>query len=129
MKTKKILFYTILIVGLFFIFGCKTPEPTYTVYVDSSSYSDFYKSTSIELRDGYFIKAESNSETKKIFEQMISELPDDCKKEWTEEQINNWFIGRGFGASEANEQTMWILTTDHALIASRKGSTVSMMIK
>jgi hypothetical protein len=133
---KRKLWMGILVITLVFgtmLISCPTEpdEPTYpskpttyTVWTDSVSYSEF-QNTVGALNDGYYRKFElTNSE----FNSMSS-LPNEYKHNWTEEQIYNWFIGRDFISSEANQLKAWVITTNHCFIASRSGGTVYILIK
>lgn len=115
----------ILVLG---IVGCEqstNSEPTYTVWTDSSSYTSYYDAFGT-LNDGYYVHMElSNTQ----FNQMSPSLTDEYKHIWTESQIYNWFIGRGFGNTEANQEKAWLMTINHGFIASRSGSIVYMLIK
>ena len=123
-NTKFLLIFSV--ICSLFILSCKTnTEKTYTVWTDSESYTAF-KSSLGELDDGYFVKIPiTNDDWKRSF----SDLPNDCKHNWTREEINDWFIGRNFGTKEANAATSWLITEDHGFIASRSGSVVYMIIK
>ena len=129
MGSKK-LWIEILIMTLVFgimLIGCKTEpdEPTYTVWTDSTTYTEFYNAFG-SLNDGYYVRMElTNSQ----FNQMSSELTDEYKHVWTENLLNNWFVGRGFGNTEAKRETSWLITINHGFIASRTGSIVDMLVK
>jgi hypothetical protein len=100
-----------------------TSKPTYTVWTDSLSYSEF-QSTFGTLNDGYYSKFElTNSEFNSL------SLPNEYKHNWTEDEIYNWFIGRDFISSEASQLKAWVITTNHCFIASRSGGTVYILIK
>jgi hypothetical protein len=114
--------------------GCKSepepePEPeldpTYTVWTDSTSYSE-YSSKIGTLNDGYYVHMEMNNTQ---FNEMAPSLTSEGKHDWTESQIYNWFIGRGFGGAEANQEKAWLITTNHGFIASRSGTIVYMLLK
>jgi hypothetical protein len=107
--------------------GCPEPDsdPTYTVWTDITSYSEYY-SVFGSLSDGYFTRYEfSSSEWNSISPSLTSE----GRHNWTESQIKNWFIGRGFGNTEATQQVAWLLTINHGFIASRDGNVVDMLLK
>jgi len=105
--------------------GCDTDsgEKTYTVWSFTTSYSD-YSSTFGTLNDGYYRRIE-------VFSGEInySEIPTEYKHNWTENEIYNWFLGRGFISSESNEMKAWVITHGHCLVASRSSSIVYMLIK
>jgi hypothetical protein len=125
MKESRLLTLGILILGLF-TNSCDSdpePEPTYTVWVSTESYTDYY-SVFGTLNDGYYRRIE-------IFSGEInySALPNESKRNWNEKEIFNWLYGRGFIESESKEVTAWITSTQHCIIASRSGSIVHMLIK
>jgi len=130
MKSKKILM-GILLLSLVFgtiLTGCKEPEPDeprYTVWTDTITYSE-YSSTFGTLNDGYYIRYELTSSG---WNTIASSLTDEGKHNWTEGDIKNWFIGRGFGDTEANNAKAWLITTSHGFIASRSGTIVYMILK
>jgi hypothetical protein len=137
-KTKLVL--VILIITILFTIafsGCPdpdptpdpnpTPNPTYTVWTDSMTYSDFASTFSlITLDDGYYIRVEL---TDSDWNTISPSLTNEGKNYWTENQLKNWFIGRGFDNTKANEATAWLMTTNHCFIASRAGSVVYIIIK
>ena len=127
MKQKKIwlgMLAMALVFGMLLISCSMEPDdPTYAVWTDSVSYSQF-QSTFGTLNDGYYRKIElTNAEFKSM------SLPNEYKHNWTEDQIYNWFIGRDFISSEANQMKSWVITTSHCFIASRSGGTVYILIK
>jgi len=124
---KKRLWLVILLIvfGVLMISCSEDTETTYTVWTDSSTYSEFLSQFGA-LSDGYYVSIElTNIE----FNQMSPSLTNEYKHEWTEKQIHDWFIGRGFGTIEANKETAWLLTINHGFIASRSGSIVYMILK
>jgi len=127
-KTLKIKFLTLIVVLIALTFiGCETEpnDPTYTVWTDTISYSE-YLSIFGTLGDGYYIRYEFTSVE---WSQISQNLTSEGRHNWSESQIRNWFIGRGFGNSEANRETAWLLTINHGFIASRTGSLVYMILK
>jgi hypothetical protein len=131
MKNNKVLalwFLSILLVFGLLLTGCPQPtdsETTYTVWADSDTYANFQAAFSgATLQDGYYVRLDiTNSQ----FAQMS--IPDEYKHNWTENQIHDWFIGRGFGSTEANQEKSWLITVNHGLIASRTGNIVYILIK
>ena len=115
-----------LVFGMILI-GCSAEpdEPTYTVWTDSTSYSQFQSSFGT-LNDGYYFRYEFTSSE---WSTISSSLTNEGKYNWTEDDIKKWFIGRGFGNSEANKETAWLMTINHGFIASRSGSIVYMLMK
>jgi hypothetical protein len=107
---------------------CQNPTasvPTYTVWTDFTSYTEFIDSFG-PLDDGYYFRYEFTSSQ---WNTISSTLTNEGKHNWTEGEIRNWFIGRGFGDSESTQETAWLLTIDHGFIASRSGSIVYMILK
>ncbi|MDR2941773.1 MAG: hypothetical protein LBV17_04180 [Treponema sp.] len=125
-KTRLEILVITLAFGIMFL-GCEIEpdEPTYTVWTDSVSYTEFYNAFGT-LNDGYYIRYEFTSyEWGKISQTLTNE----GKYNWTESEIKNWFIGRGFGDYEANKEKAWLMTIGHGFIASRSGSIVYMILK
>jgi hypothetical protein len=115
-----------LILGLV-LTGCpqeaEPDDPTYTVWTDSMSYAEFSSSV-MSLDDGQYGYGE-------IAEANFKNMPlsNEYKHSWTESQIYNWFIGRGFDSSIANKEKSWLLTVNHGMIASRSGDIVYIILK
>ena len=117
----------ILFIILFVSTSCSmNTEPTWTVYTDVDSYSEFKQVFGTTLDDGYYIRLEFSSNE---WDAIKSSTIDDYKHQWTKAQIKDWFIGRGFGNSEAEKEIAWLTTIDHGFIASRTGSTVYFLLK
>jgi len=129
MKNKKSLFEILVIILVFGIMfaGCKTDDDdTYTVWTDTITYSEFTSAFQTSLSDGYYVRLEfTNSQ----WSQISPSLTNEGKYNWNESQIKNWFIGRGFGNNEANQETAWLMTINHGFLASRTGSLVYMILK
>jgi len=124
---RKVWLLGLVMAALWFV-GCKhepEPDPTYTVWTDTDT-SDAFQSVFGELKDGFYMRAEL---TNSLFNEIAPSLPNEDKHTWTENQIYDWFIGRGFGNAEANREKAWLLTINHGLIASRSGNIVYMIIK
>ena len=107
--------------------GCKhePSDPTYTVWTDTMSYSEF-QSAFETMDDGTYFRYEYTSSE---WDSIKNSLTNEGKYNWTESEINKWFIGRGFGNSEANQETAWLMTIKHGFIASRSGPLVYMILK
>jgi hypothetical protein len=78
------------------------------------------------LNDGYYIRYEFTSSQ---WNTISPSLTNEDKHNWTESEIKKWFVGRGFGNSEANQEIAWLMTINHGFIASRTGSIVYMLVK
>ncbi|GHU42590.1 hypothetical protein FACS1894190_12090 [Spirochaetia bacterium] len=110
------------------VIGCDNdpePDPTYTVWTDTTFYSE-YSNKLGTLNNGYYIHVEVNNSQ---WNELVTSLTNEGKHSWTEKEIYNWFIGRGFGNTEADQEKAWLLTIDHGFIASRSGSIVYMLLK
>jgi hypothetical protein len=129
MKNKK-LWTGILIITLVLgitLAGCKNEpdEPKYTVWTDTDTYVHFNGSFGA-LEDGYYLRYEFTSSE---WSTISPSLTNEGKNNWKESEIKKYFIGRGFGDSEAQEATAWLITVKHGFIASRSGSVVYMIVK
>jgi len=117
-------FVVIIAIFVIILAGCDLDSnKTYTVWSYTSSYSEYSKNFG-SLNDGYYRRIE-------IFSGEInySAIPNEYKYNWTENEIYNWFLGRGFISSESNEMKAWVITHEHCIVASRSGSIVYMLIK
>lgn len=124
---KKLFPLFILLVTLFVSTSCSmNTEPTWTVYTDIGTYSEFKQAFGTTLDDGYYVRLEFSSSE---WDAIKSSTIDDNKHQWTKAQIKDWFIGRGFGNSEAEKEIAWLTTINHGFIASRTGNTVYFLLK
>lgn len=124
---KKLFPLFILLVTLFVSTSCSmNTEPTWTVYTDIGTYSEFKQAFGTTLDDGYYVRLEFSSSE---WDAIKSSLPDECKHQWAKDQIVDWFIGRGFGNIEAEQEVAYLTTINHGLVVSRSGSTVYMIVK
>ena len=124
---KKLFPLFILLVTLFVSTSCSmNTEPTWTVYTDIGTYSEFKQAFGTTLDDGYYVRLEFSSSE---WDAIKSSTIDDNKHQWTKAQIKDWFIGRGFGNSEAEKEIAWLTTINHGFIASRTGNTIYFLLK
>ena len=124
---KKLFPLFILLVTLFVSTSCSmNTEPTWTVYTDIGTYSEFKQAFGTTLDDGYYVRLEFSSSE---WDAIKSSTIDDYKHQWTKAQIKDWFIGRGFGNSEAEKEIAWLTTINHGFIASRTGNTIYFLLK
>ena len=111
------------------LIGCPT-EPSgpsrYTVWTDIWSYTNFQTAFEDTLTDGYF---STYTITPSGWNQISPTLPNQGKHNWTESELKSYFIGIGFSNEQATTQTAWLITTNHAVIASRTGNNVYMLFK
>jgi len=64
----------IIIVTLITITGCSEPEPTYTVWTDTVTYSEFTSLFGTTLNDGYYVRLEfTNAQWNQISPLLTSE--------------------------------------------------------
>jgi hypothetical protein len=78
------------------------------------------------MGDGYYFRYEFIPSE---WDLLKDSLTNEGKYKWTESEIYKWFIGRGFGNSEATQETSWLMTISHGFLASRSGSLVYMILK
>jgi hypothetical protein len=123
---KKVFFAGLIVIMLGFA-GCTQPtnsEPTYTVWTDVWSYAYFQSQIGTTLGNGYYIRFPlTDSEFGGFY------LSDGAKHDWTEDQIYDWFIGRGFDDAKANREKAWFITANHGFLGSRTGNTVDVLVK
>ena len=134
---RKLHFLIIAFVLSLAFFGCQQDsddEDTYTVYTDSTSYDEFIRAVNsaggnYSVQDGYYSRIEiTQAQYNSTFKDLYAQASN-YRHEWTEDEIKSWFIGRGFGNSEATKETSWIITADHGMIISRTGSIVYVIMK
>lgn len=128
---KKKIFFSCIFISILLIFtSCSnlntSKEPTYTVWTDFASYSDFQTTFNATMNDGYYIRYEFTSDQ---WAQISSSTTSEGRHSWTKEKIKDWLIGRGFGETESTKEVAWLTTIDHGFIASRTGNTVYFILK
>ena len=101
-------------------------EEKYTVWTDFVSYSDFVNEVGATLDDGYYFKAELNSE---MWGQISKDLTKEGRHRWTEEEIKKWLVSYGFGEYESTKEAGWFALINHGMLAIRYGEAVYMMLK
>jgi len=101
-------------------------DDKYTVWTETGSYAEWQESSQLTLTDGYYKRLEiTNAE----WEQFSKNLTSEGRHKWSEEEINKWFLGCGFGDSEARRETSWLVTVNHGFIVMRDGYLVYMILK
>lgn len=129
MKRKFLVLVTIIGLACLCLIGCSNPnnsEPTYTVWTDLGTYSEFQSTFGTTLNDGEYLRLEFTSSQ---WNQISGSTTSEGRHSWTKDQIKDWFLGRGFGNYEATKESSWITTIEHGFIASRTGNTVYLILK
>jgi hypothetical protein len=142
MKSRK-LGMGVLVMTLVFgtmLIGCPTETETYTVWTDTISHTEFnntflnmetdseiYAGTEVSwaVPAGYFRRELTSSQ----FNEITPSLKNEDKHIWTEDQLYNWFIGRGYDNTQANREKAWFISINHGFIAGKNESIVYMLIK
>ena len=112
-------------------------DPKYTVRTGTMSYTDYQALVRSlggdpTLRDGYWGQQELATEE---FNQFVSiynssaQVANKNQNNWTKNQLIDYFMGRGFDNTKANEAASLVVTTNHIMIVSRSGSIVYVLIK
>lgn len=127
-RTAVSAFLSLLLICMF-LASCKTDDDeddTYTVWTDTITYTEFYSTFNQNLNDGYYAHLEFNADGWKT---ISSSLTSEGRHNWTRDKIKEWFIGRNFGTTEAEQATSWLMTVDHGVIFSRTGPLVYGIMK
>ncbi len=127
-KTFRICVLLLSVLFLYCFASCKMAavEETYTVWTDSSTYSDFKDVFETTLDDGYYWQHEMTSREWGNFYSLLTKYR---SLNWSKDKIRDYFIGRGFGSSEATQEAAWLTTVEHGFVASRTGSTIYYIFK
>ena len=130
---KKILKNLLLVSGCFLCFllnscnfNTENKEKTYTVWTQTWNNSNFESRFNTSIDDGYYRHYElSESE----YDYYLFFTKDEDKHKYTKSELYDWFIGRRFDDFEANYVTNWITTVEHAILYTRTGNTVYVILK
>ena len=98
----------------------------YTVWTDTETYSQFVNETGTTLGDGNYIKIEISQAT---WNEIAKTLPNEERHIWNEATIKKWFIGYGFGETEATRESSWLTIVDHGMVVVRNGNIVNGIVK
>jgi hypothetical protein len=101
-------------------------DDKYTVWTETGSYSAWIDSSQPAITDGYYKRLEITNDE---WEQISKSLTNEGKHRWSEDEINKWFLGCGFGSSEATKETSWLVTINHGFVVMRDGYLVYMILK
>jgi len=87
MKGKKFLLGILILAFGIMLTGCpQDVDTTYTVWTDSTTYTEFVSAFQATLDDGYYKRVEI---TTSQFSQISPSLTDEGKHNWTESQLYN----------------------------------------
>jgi len=93
MKIKKMRMGILAIILVFgtMLIGCsmEPDDPTYTVWTDVITYTEFYNAFQTTLNDGYYARIELLDAQ---WNQISPSLTNDGKHNWTEDQLYNYFM-------------------------------------
>lgn len=126
MKNRFFSFLTLAILFVTAISFQSCSDEKYTVWTDSGTYAEFQSAFGTTLNDGYYVRMELTSDQ---WAQISKNLTSEGKHRWSEETIKKWFISNGFGETEANKETSWIVVIDHGFLATRTGNIVYYILK
>jgi len=123
-KLLSLIAVAVLMLTAFSFQSCQNEK--YTVWTETARYVDFVDAFDMTLDDGYYRRIEiSNNQWDRIAENLTSE----GKHKWSESEIKNWLVGNGFGESEAEKESSWLVSVDHGFIVTRDGYSVYMILK
>ena len=61
--------------------------------------------------------------------QILENEAAELKHNWTEEELQKYFVGRGFDSQTASKTVAWLVTVNHGFVASRTGNIVYYILK
>ncbi|MCH5282282.1 MAG: hypothetical protein J1E59_01335 [Treponema sp.] len=127
---KKIIFLGIFFVAIFLV-GCQngSEEETYTVWTDISTADDFQQTFGTTLYDGKYITVVLLNSQFSAMTQILEKEAAEFKHNWTEEELQKYFVGRGFDSQTASKTVAWLVTVNHGFVASRTGNIVYYILK
>ncbi len=106
--------------------SCSEENRKYTVWTDTTTYSQYKAETGATLGDGNYIKIEIGQDT---WEELAKSLTSEGRHKWNEATIKKWFISYGFGETEARRESSWLTIVDHGLVVVRNGDIVNIILK
>lgn len=102
--------------------GCSMDWDSYwTVYTDIWDYYDFSYYFRSEISDDCYKHLELTDDEWDDFRDVFE---DGTRHFYNKEQINDWFIARGFDVEQASIETSWFSIVDHGFVAIRDGDCV-----
>jgi len=134
MKKRIQLGSAVLIMAVFAVMftSCLEEQPaTYDVWTEVISYYSFQDKYYGVLATGYPTLSTGyyNTWTINNWSTWVYNLPNSGKKTWTEDDIRNYLLQRNFSYTKASEETAWLITVNHGLIATRTGDYVYLLHK
>lgn len=101
-------------------------EEKYTVWTETETYSDFQSAFQTTLNDGYYVRVEiTNDQWVEISKNLTSE----GRHKWDEATIRKWLVSNGFGETEADKESAWLVLVNHGFLVTRDGNLVYMILK
>lgn len=125
-KLFNLLTFGILIVFAVALQSCGEENRKYTVWTDSSTYSEFASSFNTTLEDGYYKRVEIDHAS---WVEISKYLTNEGKHSWTEATIKKWLFSNGFGDYESTKEASWLALVDHGFLVTRTGNMVYYIMK
>ena len=125
-KLFNLLTFGILIVFAVALQSCGEENRKYTVWTDTTTYSEFVSTFNATLDDGYYKRIEINKET---WNKISPNLTNEGKHRWDEATIKKWLFSNGFGDYESTKEASWLALVDHGLIVTRTGNMMYYIMK
>lgn len=136
---KKIISVFASLLVLICFFSCSNPssplivptpmEETYTVYVNSVTYSFLHTQTGVVFENKSYYRYEF---TKSQYNEILSSSgpsTDMYKRQWTKSQIKDWLLGHYLDETDATRVSSWLVTIDHGVIFIRWENMVYCILK
>ena len=133
---KKIISVFASLLVLICFLSCSNPsnlptpmEETYTVYVDSTTYSNLHTLTGLVLEDEtyYWFKFTESQYNEILSSAGFSMYT--CKRQWTKSQIKDWLRSHYLSETNATRESLWLVTIDHGAIFIRYGNMFYCILK
>lgn len=101
-------------------------EATDTFWTVKFSYSKFIDAFREELYDNHHSMWELETDQ---FELLTYSIEDEFKHEWTEANLQDWLICRGFDETVSKQKAVGLNSMPHGMLATRSGNDVYLIIK
>ncbi len=106
--------------------SCGEENRKYTVWTDSSTYSEFVNAYNTTLEDGHYKRVEIDQKTWEI---ISKSLTNEGKHRWDEATIKKWLFSNGFGEYESTKEASWFALVDHGFLVTRTDNIVYYILK